>query len=323
MIRSSVLALLMAVVVPVTGQAASWANEMFSARSFDFGSVERGEKPSHEFVISNTGTREVRIKSIRVSCSCTTAVAASGRIPAGESTVLTATMDTAGFQGSKAVTIYVLFDRPWRSEVTLRVSCVSLGKLGTEATEIDFGILSQGSDSRKRLNLDYSGPVDWQVKDLDFGNPHFTTEVHEVAREQGKVRYELDIKLLPTAPAGTLEDTIRVHTNDPSTPIIVVKAKAQIEADVVVSPASIRLGTMTPGQTIERKVMIKAPNPFKVVRVDNADGLLEYRSDDQAKTVQLVTLTLTMPAKGEEIPRHVDIVTDLNGERVVSLDIQK
>jgi hypothetical protein len=323
MMRSSALALLVAVSMPLSAQAANWANEMFSNRTFDFGTVSRGEKPAHDFVIQNTGTREVRIKAIRVSCSCTTAVAASGRIAPGESSVLTATMDTTGFQGSKAVTIYVQFDRPWRAEVTLRVSCISQGKVGSEVTEVDFGILPQGSDSRKRLNLDYVGPVDWQVKDLDFGNPHFSTEVHEVSRESGKVRYELDIQLLPSAPVGALEDTIRVHTNDPTNPVVVVKAKAQVEADVVVSPASIRLGSTAPGQTVERKVMIKAPNPFRVVRVDNADGLLEYRSDDQAKTVQLVTLTLTMPPKGGEIPQHVDIVTDLNGERIVSLDIQK
>jgi hypothetical protein len=323
MFRSSALALLVAVFMPMSAQAASWANEMFPSRTHDFGTVMRGEKPTHDFVIHNSGRSEARIKAIRVSCNCTTAVAASGRIAPGDSTVLTATMDTTGFQGSKAVTIYVQFDRPWRAEVTLRVSCVSQGKLGAEATEVDFGILPQGSDSRKRLNLDYVGPIDWQVKDLDFGNPNFTTEVHEVSREKGKVRYELDIKLLPSAVVGIHEDTIRVHTNDPATPIVVVKAKAQIEADVVVSPASIRLGATSPGQTIERKVMIKAPNPFKVVRVDNAEGLLEYRSDDQAKTVQLVTLTLTVPPKGEEMPEHVDIVTDLGGERVVSLDIQK
>jgi len=323
MIRSFMPALLLAVVIPTSGWGASWANELFTERQHDFGKVVRGERPSHDFIITNTSNREVRIRAIKVSCSCTKAVADNGRIPPGGSSIINATMDTSGFQGTKAVTIYVQFERPWRAEVTLRVSCESVGKLGSEATEVDFGILPQGAVQEKRLNLDYSGPIDWKVLDLDFGNPGFHTEVREVSREPGKVRYELLIKLLPSIGPGTIEDTIRVHTNDPATPIVLVKPKAQVEADVVVTPAAIRLGELAPGQTVERKVMIKAPNPFKVVRVDNADGILQFKSDGQAKAVQLVTLTLKVPDKVDEIPQHVDIVTDLGGERVLSVEIEK
>jgi hypothetical protein len=317
------LALLVAVVVPATSQAASWANELFSERQFDFGKIARGEKSTHDFVVANNTNREIRIKAIRVSCSCTKAVAQTGRLAAGESTVLSATMDTSGFQGSKAVTIFVQFDRPWRAEVALRVSCESIGKLGDEVTEVDFGILPEGVAPEKRLNLDYAGPIHWEVKDLDFGNPAFETQVHEIYREPGKVRYELLIKLLPGAPVGAIEDTIRVHTNDPQSPIVLVKAKAQIEADVVVTPNSIRLGNLHPGDVVERKVMIKAAAPFTVVRVDNADGMLQFKADDNAKAVHLVTLKLTVPTKMDEIPQHVDIVTDLDGERVLSVDIEK
>lgn len=323
MTRSQVVALLLAVIVPSTSQAATWAKDLFGERQHDFGRVNRGEKPSYDFLITNNTSRDVRIKAINVSCSCTTAMASQGRLEPGQSTLLTCVMDTTGFQGSKSVSIYVVFDRPWRAEVPLRVSCESVGQVGSEAIEVDFGIVPQGIMQQKRINLDYSGPLDWRVMDLDFGNPNFTTEVREISRESGKVRYELDIKMLAGALAGIIEDTIRVHTNDPAHPIVTVKAKAQVEADVVVTPASIRLGELQPGQTVERKVMIKAANPFKVVRVDNAEGMFQFKTGEEAKTVQLVVLTLTVPTKMDEIPGHVDIVTDLGGERVLSVDLQK
>lgn len=323
MLRCFALAVVIAVVVPAHLQAASWADEMFPVRQHDFGKVERGQKPSVDFLITNDSNKEVRIRSVRVSCSCTKAVAQSGRIPPGGATVMTATMDTTGFQGSKSVAIQVQFDRPWRAEVTLRVTCESKGKLGAEATEVDFGMLPQGAAHQKRLNLDYIGTLDWRVTELDFGNSHFTTEVAEVSREPGKVRYELSITLKAQTPPGIHEDVIRVHTNDPATPEVVVKAKAQVEADVVVTPASIRLGVLKPGEVIERKVVIKAAQPFKVLRVDNADDLIQVKTASESKSTQLVVLTMTTPKTEDEIPRHVDIVTDMNGERVISVDIAK
>ncbi len=43
MFRSSALALLVAVFMPMSAQAASWANEMFPSRTHDFGTVMRGK----------------------------------------------------------------------------------------------------------------------------------------------------------------------------------------------------------------------------------------------------------------------------------------
>lgn len=312
---------LVCVFLPSGGHAANWANEMFPERQHDFGKVPRGEKPTHEFLLMNSTSKEVRIRAIRVSCSCTKAVAATGRIPAGGASLLTATMDTSGFQGSKSVAIYVQFDRPWRAEVILRVSCESMGKLGAEETEVDFGILPQGASPTKKLNLDYSGPLDWRIDDLNYGNPCFTAEVVEVSREPGKVRYELAISLMGNCGAGLHQDEIRIHTNDPTTPQIVIKAKAEVEADIVVTPASIRLDEVTAGQTVRRKVILKAAQAFKVIRVDNADGVFQVETSPDAKTVHLLTITFTAGEEKGDVPEHIDIVTDLGGQRVVSVDV--
>lgn len=303
-------------------EAASWADEMFPVRRHDFGKVERGEKLSYDFVVVNSSNREARIRGVRVSCSCTKAVAHSARIPAGGGTVLTATMDTSGFQGSKSVTIHVEFDRPWRAEVVLRVNVESAGKLASEGTEVDFGLLPQGAAHQKKLNLDYVGPLDWRIVDLDFGNPQFSAEVTEVLREPGKVRYELLLAVHADA-AGIHEDVVRVHTNDPAQPELIVKARAHVEADVVVSPSIVRLGGIKPGEVVERKLLIRAGHPFKIVRVDNADEHIQVKTSEESKTTHLVVLTLTAPGGDDEIPKHVDFVTDLGGERVISVDIAK
>lgn len=319
--------LLVSLVAPLapSARAGSWADAFFPVREQDFGKVQRGTVLNHQFVLNNTLATEIRIKGLRVSCGCTKATAGSTRLAPGESTTIDATMDTSGFQGNKSVTVFVQFDRPRRSEVPLRLSCVSVGTSNQGASEVDFGIVPAGKEVIKRMNVDYAGTVDWRVTGLDFGNPHVRAEIQELARdkESGKVRYELVITLAPTAPPGTLEDQIRIHTNDPKEPEVLVLAKAKVEAEIVVSPDNLRLSDLVPGQRITKNVIVKAQTPFRVTRVDNnTAGLFEIRSAPTPKTTQLVMVTLIVPEDLSSIPNHIDLVTDIDDEKVISIGVR-
>lgn len=304
--------------------ADSWADPFFATHDHDFGKVLRGTTLNHQFVVTNTLTAEVRIKGLRVSCGCTRATASSMRVAPGESITIDAVMDTSGFQGSKSVTIFVQFDRPRRAEIPLRISCVSMGNINQGTSEVDFGIVPTGKEVVKRLNVDYVGDGNWKVIGLDYGHPSFRAEIVEVSRDvaAGKVRYELIITLAGTASPGTIEDQLRIQTTDASATDILVLAKAKIEADVVASPDSLRISGFIPGQKITKNIIVKAPSPFKVTRVDNAHGMFEIRSAPTPKTTQLVVVTLTVPRDLSSIPEHIDLVTDLENEKVISIGVK-
>ncbi|MFO0947920.1 MAG: DUF1573 domain-containing protein [Planctomycetota bacterium] len=305
--------------------ADSWADAFFATHDHDFGKVLRGTTLNHQFVVTNTLPNEVRIKGLRVSCGCTRATASSMRIAPGESATIDATMETAGFQGSKSVTIFVQFDRPRRAEVPLRISCVSMGNINQGSSEVDFGIVPAGKEAVKRLNVDYVGDGNWKVVGLDYGNPNLRAEIVEVSRDvsAGKVRYELIITLAGTASPGAVEDQIRIHTTDATATDILVVAKAKVEADIVASPDSLRIAGVTPGQKVTKNIIVKAPSPFKVTRVDNAHGMFEIRSAPTPKTTQLVVVTLTVPQDPNTIPEHIDLVTDLENEKVISIGVKE
>lgn len=322
--RLGSLAVILVCAFAAEARAASWADAFFPSHEQDFGKVQRGAILNHQFIVNNTLGAEVRIKGLRVSCGCTKATISSNRLGPGESATIDAVMDTSGFQGSKSVTIFVQFDRPRRVEVPLRVSCISQGTDNKGTSEVDFGIVPSGKAMAKRMNVDYVGTVDWQVTGLDYGNPSFRAEIQEVARdkESGKVRYELTITLGADAPPGTLEDQIRIHTNDPKEPEIVVIAKAKVESDITVSPESLHLTGLIPGQQVTKNVIVKAASPFRVTRVDNTFGMFEIRCAPTPKTTQLVMITLTVPNDLNLIPDHLDLVTDIENEKVVSIGIR-
>lgn len=307
--------------LPASTYAGDLGEKLFDAQEHDFGKVQRGERLTHRFLLHNTTDNEVRIKRIRVSCGCTTASMSSERIGPGETALLDAVMDTSGFQGSKSVTIFVQFERPWRGEASLRLSCTSIGNLGQGASEVDFGVIPVGTGAVKRLNLDYTGNPKWAITGLDFGHPAVKAEVAEVSRDAQLVRYELTIHLAPTAPSGPLEDRIRIHTNDPATSEVVVLAKAKIEPKLTAAPDHLHLSELIPGQKITKNVLLKAGAPFKVVRVDNTGGMFEIRSSPEPKKTQLLVITLTVPEDVSKVPPHVDVVTDLE-DQTISLGVR-
>lgn len=321
--RGIVVAALLLALAPHESRASDWAYGLFNALEHDFGKVERGTKLTHSFGLTNTTPKEVRIKRVRVSCQCTTATVANERLGPGESTTIEAVMDTAGFQGSKSVAIFVQFDRPRRAEVALRVACVSQGSLAAGGTEVDFGVVAEGAGGERRLHLDYAGNAAWRVTALDFGSPHVKADVTEVARDAGKVRYELRIALLPTAPAGPFEDRIRIQTNDPKNPEFYVLAKAAIESKIVLTPDAFRVPDLKPGDKVTQNFLVKTSKPFRIVRGDNTFGQFEIRSAAEPKTTQLVVVTLTAPADLHDLPDHIELITDLDGDKPIVLPIQR
>lgn len=316
----ALVALLLAF-IPSTSHANS-VEKQFDSLEHDFGKTPRGTKLTHYFTLRNDGSRELRIKKVRVSCGCTSAVASAEKIAPGEAATITAVMDTSGFQGSKTVTIYVQFERPWFTQVDLRVSADSVGSPGSSGNEVDFGVLPIGQGAVRKVQLDRPNQKNWQIVSLDYSSPHLRAEVSELSRDDKEVRYELTMTLHPTAPAGTMEDKIRLVTNDAQAPELFVVAKAKIESKLNASPESLRIGKVIPGQKITRSIVLKGAAPFKVIRVDNAAGQFEARFSTESKSTQLVVLTLTVPDDLTKIPDHLVLVTDRD-DASVAIPVQE
>jgi hypothetical protein len=322
MIRTALFFIAIAL-APSSAQASGWANDLFSSFEHDWGKVERGAQLTHHFTLTNNTGREVRIKSLNVSCHCTTAMTSTYRIAAGETAIIDAHMDTSGFLGSKSVTIFVRFDRPYRAEVSLRVSAISGGDVSSGSSEVDFGLVSTGASVEKHLNLDFAGNDAWQIKGIDYNAAHLSASYREASREAGKVRYELTLKLLPTAPVGALEEKIRVRTNDAKSPEFIVLAKAKVEAKVSLTPDAFKADNLAGAAEIKRNIIIKAGSPFRIMRAANTAGLFKVRSSGEDRTSQLVELTMTVPADPSVIPDHIELVTNLPEDKTIVLPINK
>jgi hypothetical protein len=320
-VRSALILFLTALPSPAVA-GWGWTSSLAGKTEHSWGTVERGAQLSHQFTITNTTGKEMRIKSVTPSCHCVSPMVADYAIPPGGSTIIDARMNTSSFLGSKTVTITVTFDRPRRGELQFRVSAVSSGGANATSTEIDFGVASVGQPLEKKLHLDFTGAADRKIEALEFNKERVAASYKELERSADRVRYELTLALPPNLPIGQIEEKLRIKTNDPKHPETFVVAKVRVEGQITMVPDSFKIDNLGPGDKVMRNVIIKSAVPFKVVQVNNTLGMFAVaRSGGDDKTVQLLSITFTAPPDAGAIPDHLEFLTNLPDGKPIVLPV--
>ena len=101
-------------------------------------------------------------------------------------------------------------------------------------------------------------------------------------------------------------------TNDQQAKQIPVLVEGQIQADISVSPASLFLGVLQPGQSVTKQVVVRGRKPFHITSVHGDCKCLQATApkDKEAKSLYLVPVTFTAGAKTGKITQNVCIKTD-------------
>ena len=105
--------------------ARSVAPDLFEEKSWDFGSVRRGERVRHEFRLTNTLDQPIHLSAVRVSAAFLIAAGKDRWIAPHESVTIPVEMDTRRFSGDRTAVVYVQFDQPSAAEVRLQVQAQS------------------------------------------------------------------------------------------------------------------------------------------------------------------------------------------------------
>jgi len=87
--------------------------------AYDFGTVKRGEKVKHDYILTNEGKSDLIIRKKTASCGCTVAELKKNTLKPGESLPLTVEMNTENKSGEVAYTITLITNDPKNAEVIL------------------------------------------------------------------------------------------------------------------------------------------------------------------------------------------------------------
>jgi len=300
--------------------AQQWATKMFKSTSHDFGTVARDSKVEHAFVFENIYEEGVHVASVRSSCSCTTPLITQSSLKTFEKSSIVARFNTRSFLGQKGATLTVVFDKPYYAEVQLTVQGYIRSDVVFDPGEVNFGDIDQFTPAEQVVKVSHAGRSDWRVVDVRSANPNFEVELSEVQRAGGRVVYDMTVRLTANAPAGYIEDQLTVVTNDETRlQTVPVCVQGRVISPLTLSPASLFLGVLSPGQASSKQLVVRAKRPFKILKIGAEGEGFEFKlPGDEAKALHFIPVTFTAGAKPGKVEQIITIETDLGAGATAS-----
>ena len=135
----------------------------------------------------------------------------------------------------------------------------------------------------------------------------------ETARQGNRVSYELRVRLDEKAPTGYIRDHLTLVTNDKRSAKIPVLVEGRVLPEVVVSPASLFLGVLRPGQKVTKRLVVRGKKPFCIISVTADCDCFEFGvpADEAAKPLHLVPVAFTAGDKPGKVVKTIRVKTDL------------
>jgi hypothetical protein len=315
------VALLLVLAWAGVAPAQEWARKLFTDTTHDFGTVAKGAKSQFKFKFKNIYEEPLHVASVRSSCGCTSAEISKADLKTWETGDIVATFNTNSFLGYHSATITVTFDKPYFAEVQLQVHGNIRGDVTLTPGVVQLGTIDAGKAAEKKVTVTRTGRSDWTITDIRSANTNYEVEVSDARRSSGSVSYDLTVRLKPTAPVGYVNDQLFLVTNDSETTQIPVDVEGNVVAEVTVSPASLSLGTLLPGQSVTKNVVVRAKKAFKVLSVTGDDSVA-CKLPEAAREVQLLPITFTAGDKPGKVVKKLKIKTDLGDNAVPDITCQ-
>ena len=309
---TALIALALSLLLAPAAFAEPWAEKMFTTLKHEFGTVARGAKAEFEFVLQNKYKEDIHIASVRSSCGCTTPSITKDTLKTHEKGIVVAKFNTASFLGHRTATITVVIDKPYYAEVQLQVAGFIRSDVVIEPGVVNLGQLEQGAGGEAKVKVIYAGRENWNLTDVRSANPHFEVELSDATRGRGQVSYVMTVRLTPDAPVGFINDQLTLVSDDARNQTIPLQVEGRVMSVIDVSPGSLLIGTLEPGQKITKSLVVKSKQKFRVTEINcENEGFAFKLPGDQAKTLHLIPVTFTAGDQPGQFSAKICIETDL------------
>lgn len=309
-----IIALALPLLLAISSQASAqdWAKKMFKVTKHEFGTVARGSKQEHRFELKNIYKEDVHIAGVESSCGCTTPKITKETLKTFETSEVVAVFNTRSFLGSKAATLTVKIDKPYYAEVQLTVDGYIRSDVVFDPGLVEFGSLDAGEGGATKVSIAYAGRGDWEIEDVLSANRNFEVELEETYRGGGRVKYDMIVRLKPEAPVGYIHDQLVIVTDDSSIKKVSVPVEGQVLSPMTVSPASLFLGVLKPGESVTKRIVVRGKKPFRILQVKCSDPSIKVETPgDASKLLHFLPVVYIAGEEKGSVVDTIEIVTDL------------
>ncbi|WP_417850131.1 DUF1573 domain-containing protein [Thalassoglobus sp.] len=281
----------------------NWAEKMFSDLKVDFGTVARGADTRHFVVIENLYEEDVELVNVGTTCGCTAAKPDKTLLKTYEKARIEVVMDTKKFMHRKDSNVDVTLRFHGADGVatkTVRVPITAYIRSDVVLTpgNLDFGSVEFGQAAEKVINIAYAGRNDWTIEGIRNDNQNLEAKVTETERSNGRVTYQLTVRLDEKAKIGPLQNKIFLLTDDQKSPEVPVLVTGRVAPDIEIVPGNVPLGILAAGEIKQFNIVVKGKRPFAIkdIECDAHPNCFEIRPlTEESKTVHVIPFRLTAP----------------------------
>jgi Protein of unknown function (DUF1573) len=297
------------------------AEKFFSERTKDFGTVPFGQTQVHHFKVTNTSANVVQISGAGVSCGCTTATVQGNILRPGESTYVTASMDTKKFIGQKEVLVYVNFSAP-REQVTLSVKANRNDNFGKSAEALNLGQVRKGVEGSGSMQVTMRNEPGFEIRGAASGTEYVKPTAKLIRRDNSEVVYEVAATLKGGLDTGTWTTDLVFSTNSAMVPTIRIPLYVDVVAAITATPSAVQFSSVRVGDKKELSVVVKGDKPFKILDVKGGDGLITASADSTESKQAHVVRIVFQPSEAGDLSKTITVVTDTGAEGKITIPVR-
>ena len=315
--------------------ANSWGANLFTTYRHDFGQVVLGANAEFRFELTNTHDRDLRLASLRSSCSCILAQFSTSILQPGETGAIIVHLNTSGQHlrsKSSVLTVQletVVNGAPRRDTVQLFVSGYIRPDVLLTPGSVEFGAVFEGTSAVRTLLLEHTGHPGWALTGIERSLPFIYARAEEIRREHGDVTYRITAMLRENAPPGYVRDVLRFTTNELQPgrmePVeITLPVHGLVTGTIQAKPSPMQIGILSPGETIVKNIIVRSETPFQITNVSASDNRFRFAFSDRESTVQLISVSFSarqmLSGQPQDIAEVIRISTNDPRQNIITVN---
>jgi len=317
-----------------------WANKFFTGKTDaappvilkDFGALPKGTVRTYQFQMTNIYAVTMHLREPRASCGCVSVKEYTGAMKPRETGHILIEVNTGNFDGFKSVKLPVTFEgrdprsgEPFFSTAQLEVRVVSQRDITFEPGAVAFGVVPAGKRATQVVTVVYTGrQPGWEVTGVEYKKELLDVDFTRVQVRGARTAFQVRAAVKETAPAGRVDDTIVLKTNDPTAPALTLSVTGVVQAPLTVfgpdKDGLLRIGKVEIGKTEKRIVTVQADKKIKITKVEGqGDGVTAFVAPVDANKSQSLTISFA-PANAGPVKKTLTIKTDTGDSVTMTVD---
>jgi hypothetical protein len=251
----------------------NWGSKMCKVTELDFGSVPNGAETSIKVPLTNVFKEDIQITGLTEAWRCLRwreATQLPLTIPSGQERLVTLCANAVSFRGEHKSRVMIMLLDPVHSatsEINLLAKIRIRDDLAVPLDAGSIGIVQEGTKAEHKIELRYTGPINWQLLNAKAANPNLDVTFTETSREEGSVVYQVVVTVRADAPKGAFYDRVVFESNEAVNPAFSIPVEGRVEPEIAATDAS--FGKMQAGTSKTINVIVRALRPIEILGVEH------------------------------------------------------